>query len=235
MIRIAALDSDEAWIEAERNITDGFFGGDTPHLFHGYTTVESFLFDMEGKPSDIYLLDMELPQADGLEIAKKIRMKYYYAWIIYVTDQMDYAADGYEVNAFRFIAKDNLQEKLTRAYEALLDELAGRKSSYFTLENSRALIRIPEDDIYYLEKEDKYVIVKYRHGEERVRMTLEEALKKLDPKAFMKINKSMIVNFMYVQTIVKHKAKMQGNFFLPISQAQLENAKRGLAEFWRSL
>ena len=118
MIKIVALDDEEKWIQTEKKIAEQVFKIDEFEFF-GYTKTEDFLSDLRKKECDIYLLDMELPKENGLSIGKKIKECYESAVIIYVTGHVEYAVEAYEVNAFRYVPKTILEQKLPEALNAV--------------------------------------------------------------------------------------------------------------------
>ena len=48
-------------------------------------------------------------------MAREIRKYYFDPFIIYITDHVEYSPEAFEVNAFRYIPKIKLQEKLPEA------------------------------------------------------------------------------------------------------------------------
>ena len=59
----------------------------------------------EGKYFDIILSDIEMPDTDGMKLAKEIRGCLPDAILIFVTAYLKYAVDAYELEVFRYIPK----------------------------------------------------------------------------------------------------------------------------------
>ena len=71
-----------------------------------FTSAEQFMFETEGKyPYDLFLLDIQMGQMNGVELARKIREKDTEVVIIFLTGIKDYAIEGYEVGAVRYLLK----------------------------------------------------------------------------------------------------------------------------------
>ena len=68
---------------------------------------------------DIVLMDIEMPHMNGLETAKKLRMRDTHIPLIFITNMAQYAINGYEVQALDFMVKPveyfNFSLKLDRA------------------------------------------------------------------------------------------------------------------------
>lgn len=62
----------------------------------------------------VYILDIELPDGNGLELAKEIRKIQERAYIVFLTAYEKYALSGYEVRAFHYIIKENMEKKLVQ-------------------------------------------------------------------------------------------------------------------------
>ena len=136
MLRIAVLDDQELYVNKIDEITRKAMlkHGIAYELFK-YTSTEEFLYDLsEDNKCDIYLIDVELQTTSGLEVARQIREKYYDSVIIYVTNYIEYAVAGYEVNAYRYIPKNILEEKLPEAYAAVYVNIENRKKNGWSQE-----------------------------------------------------------------------------------------------------
>lgn len=234
MIKIAAVDDDKEWLRTERRITEQFFQGKENYKLYEYSNIEKFLLELEDEYFDIFLLDMELPETNGLKIAGKIKQIQVDSLIIYITNYVEYAVEAFEVNAYRYIPKNILEEKLPEAYGTLLTELNERKVKYFVIQNNSHMEKIPEDQIYYLHKDKKYVIVVHKFGESKIRTTLDEVQQELNQADFVRIDKSYIVNLKHVMGLGKSQIKLRNNTYLPVSQPQLTNVKKRISEYWRS-
>ena len=53
---------------------------------------------------DIAFLDIDMEKVNGIELARKLRLKNPTSIIIFVTNFIQYAPEGYEVNAFRYLS-----------------------------------------------------------------------------------------------------------------------------------
>ena len=56
-------------------------------------------------PYDLVFLDIEMPALDGITLAKKIRSRSENVFIVFLTSHIEYALEGYEVNALRYLTR----------------------------------------------------------------------------------------------------------------------------------
>ena len=66
---------------------------------------------------DLIFLDIDMGSVNGIQLAAKFREVRKDSILIFVTNYGEYAAEGYEVNAFRFLPKLRLDEKLPDYFE----------------------------------------------------------------------------------------------------------------------
>lgn len=232
MVRIVALDDEAYWIETLGQITREFFGQEE-YEFFSYTNAEKFLFDMEERREyDIVLLDMEILGTSGLEVGGKVRLKHPESAIVFVTNHVEYAVQAYEVNAFRYIPKCMLKEKLPEAYAHLVQKLKMQDKRFFCIYNNEKMVRIAEDSIYYLKKEKKYVYIVHSDGEEKVRMTLAEVYNKLTANDFVYLDRSCIASLRHIMAVENHQVKLRNRTYLDISQPKYANVRKRISDYW---
>ena len=121
MVNIAVLDDEAIYIDHIKEITDTCMQQmNLEYRIHVYDEGQDVLDDLENNIYyDIYLLDVRLPDINGLEVAKMLRRRLSEAVLIYITNYVDYAIEAYEVNTFRYIPKLLIGEKLPQAYYSL--------------------------------------------------------------------------------------------------------------------
>ena len=74
----------------------------------------------------LILLDIEMDGDNGLHIARRLQQMHYEAPVVFITSHQEFALDGYEVNALRFLTKPVSPQKLLEALGVpgeILDEL----------------------------------------------------------------------------------------------------------------
>ena len=106
-----------------------------------FTSARQLWFEMaDQKIADLFLLDIDMPEMSGLELAEKIREIGPRTLILFLTSHTEYALQGYKVDAFRFIPKDRLKEELPEALRAAEKELS----------RTREYVSISEDVFSYV-------------------------------------------------------------------------------------
>ncbi|MNW52272.1 Transcriptional regulatory protein YpdB [compost metagenome] len=190
---------------------------------------------------NIYLLDIEMPDMDGISLAKKIREFDNKAIIIFVTNYDEYMPDVFKVQTFDYILKpvnkETLFEVLQRAEHYLHSSY-----SYFELSYERNKLIVNEDEIMYFEKKGRAAHVYTETKEYKCNQTTSQIMAQLDPLVFTQIHASYIINLKYVvgikcENIMMKRivnGKMQDtNQELPISRKYKKDFKQKLMNYMR--
>ncbi len=204
-------------------------------VIRNYDSSQELLWDIEDRyGSDIYCLDIEMPGLSGTALAHEIRLRDNEAYIIFLTSHNDYATDGYEYNAWRFIIKGTEQEKLPMALSAILDDMDKRKEElrYYVVENDNNLVRFAVNRIYYLRIEKKYTIFYTEDGEFRERKPLAQVVSDLNAPEFHYLDKSTVVNITHITSIGENVLLSEG-IELPVSRTQKQKLKSAVSDYWR--
>ena len=118
---------------------------------------EELLRLIEREPEGIscLFLDIEMGGIDGLETARRIRKHHPGLPILLLTSHTELAMEGYEVQAFRFLAKPLRREKLTEALRAVERELSSGEKLRITADGRE--IYVDCRDICYVKSENVYL------------------------------------------------------------------------------
>jgi two-component system response regulator AlgR len=151
---------------------------------------------------DIVLLDIRMPEMDGLEAARHIAGMADPPAIIFTTAFDSYAIKAFEVNAIDYLLKPIRVERLlvalgkTRAAPPVsrqaLDAAANQPRRHLSVHERGKIILVPVADVLYLRAELKYVTVKTVEREHLV----EESLTHLEEEfaeSFVRIHRNCLV------------------------------------------
>lgn len=159
---------------------------------------------------NVYLLDIEMPDIDGVSLAKKIRESDQKAVIIYLTSYAQYMPSVFEVFTFDFLLKpideNKLKETLSRA-EVYLAE----NSFYFDFVFDRKTYLISGNEIIFFQKEGRSLKIFTTTKMYRCNMSIKELNQKLRQSSFSQCHGSFVVNLSYV-SVIQHDWVCLGNY-----------------------
>lgn len=195
-----------------------------------YTKAESFLFDYEEeKDFDILLLDIEMSEVTGIELAKMVRKDNLAVQIIFVTGFYEYFSDGFDVSALHYLIKPVDERKLCPVFDKAIQNLEYRQRSVLVT-TVDADIKVLLGDILYVEAENVYVVVHTKQGIYRTRMSLAKFAEQLD-ETFFKVHRSFVVGLKYVKKITKTEITMINGDVVPISRKLYDEVHSALIKY----
>lgn len=153
-------------------------------------------------PADVVLLDIRMPEMDGLEAAQHLLKLEDPPSVIFTTAYDDHALKAFELHAVDYLVKPirlrRLHDALTRARTMtplrldVLQKIAPEARKHLSVQERGKVLLIPVADIRYLRAELKYVTVRTASREHLV----EESLSRLEQEfsdQFVRIHRSCLV------------------------------------------
>lgn len=185
--------------------------------------------------ADIFLLDVDMPEMDGFELAKKIRENHSKVIIIFLTAHFEYASNGYKLNAFRYIHKLNMEKELTEALESALKQLHDENHFFLPLKHGDDYIRVPYTDIRYVQRVSRQLEIHTKNNGVLINnQGIKDLFDKLDSSRFIFINRSCFVNIDYIIRIVDGNVWISSTEEkLPISRRMQASVKSAIARGWK--
>ena len=171
---------------------------------------------LEKTSADVVLLDIRMPEMDGLEAAQHMRKLPDAPSVIFTTAYDDYALKAFELHAVDYLVKPirlrRLHDALSRARAItplsldVLNRIAPEPRKHLCVQERGKVMLIAVSDIRYLRAELKYVTVRTATGEHLV----EESLSRLEQEfadQFVRIHRSCLVAKAYIIGFEKEAAQ----------------------------
>jgi len=167
---------------------------------------------------DIVLLDIRMPEMDGIEAAQHLQNLSKPPAVIFTTAFDNYAIQAFDMNAVDYLLKPIRLERLEKALQkaralqpqqlAALTPLSPKKTHLTITERGRILL-VPVDEIIYLRAELKYVTVRTAERE----YLLEESLTHLEQEfehLFIRLHRNCLVAHAYILGYEKRSSDEHG-------------------------
>ena len=152
-------------------------------------------------PADVVLLDIQMPQMNGLIVARHLLRFPAPPAVIFVTAHDEHAVAAFEVGVLDYLLKPVRLPRLVQALQrarplraeddATLRPLAPRR--HFTVSDRGRVWLVPLEDVLYLRAEQKYVTLR-THAREYL---LSEALARIEeefPDTLLRVHRNCLVN-----------------------------------------
>ncbi len=232
-MKIAVCDDEKIFRDEIAEILYEHFGKlDTDIVM--YESGEQLLGDVgTGKTPEVCFLDIEMPGADGFETAKKVRKMLPELPVIFLTSHTERAMDGYEVKAFRFLAKPVNSEKLIHAIEDLQDEMSAGKNIFIHSDGEDIIL--DTDKIIYIEAQNNCVRYVSNQKEYLVREKISSVERELKEMRcpFFRIHRGYLVNLKHVTRHLHGEVFMDNDEVLPLARTCAAAFKEKLLEYVR--
>lgn len=182
---------------------------------------------------DIAFLDIDFSEKKytGIDIARQIRKLQKDAVIIFVTNFPEYAPEGYEVQAFRYLLKNEIKSKLQRYLLQSYAKLSEIKR-YFHIPLAGDMVTLSLDDILYIEAQLHLVEV-HVYGANTCMSTtysfystLSRLEAELSNQGFLRIHKSYLVNMRYLHKYMSKEALLADGTSLKVSEKNYAEQKK---------
>ena len=192
-MRIAVCDDNPKELERIKGCFCRIQGYDLVCSYFDSTSTVMEILKTENSPYDLYILDIEMPGKNGLKLAKSIREKDSRALFVFLTSYTRYMKDVFDVVTFDFIEKPISDEKLLQILERAATYL-NITSQHFSFGYRASRYSLKYDRILYIEKKGRQALIHTFEDVYKTNMTLEEIWKQLNPKSFVHIHSSYIIN-----------------------------------------
>lgn len=234
MIRIGVIEDDSNMRKIVDQIIEKEIQGYEEVKQKTFESAEEFLQEKVGY--DIVISDIELPGINGIELGKRLSKEEKQTKLIYLTSYPEYAWESYLVEAFQYVLKIDMQERLPEIVGKVLDELIKENKNYRIFGNSYKYMKLYYKDIIYIqkEKEKKYTDYITKNGKYRERLSFNQILHEIDDDRFIPIDRGHAINIQYIDRIDENFIYLETEEKFKVSRVQLANVKKQITEYWRN-
>lgn len=177
---------------------------------------------------DIIFLDIEMPFLTGIELLKAVKKP---PAVIITTAYRDYAVESFELEVLDYLVKPVSFPRFMKAFERAIRHAPENNAEinsgdtgfdYIFLKVDRKLVRVPIQDILYIESLKDYIKVKTENNTYISYQSLSSITEKLPADKFIRIHRSFTIALDKIKT-------MEGNFvtidnaLIPISREQKQD------------
>ena len=227
-MRIAVCDDEEKFRNQARDMVDKL-AGSLDVVVDAYSDGNQLLAAFDKKPYDVLFLDIEMPAMDGITLAKKLRELSDSIYIVFLSGHVEYALEGYEVNALRYLTKPVQEEKLREVLRFVMDQSTSKKQLMIKEDGEELLLNIA--DIVYFEAQNQYVMIYTTDGEHLVRYNIGDFEEQLKADGFFRVHRGYLVSLAKVKKLVKSEVIMDGEdgeVSVPVSRSNVKPLKEAL-------
>ena len=184
----------------------------------------------KGNVVDVLFLDIDMPDMNGIEVARKIREWDGRQLIVFLTSHADYVFDTFEVQPFRFIRKTRMHMELFLALKAAIPILEHRKDRYLDLKTEDGREQVNVHDIVYVEMLHRHMHYFLKDGREIVEnKTIKKLLQELSyDDHFVLLDSGLLLNIEYEKAYTMQSVTLMSGITLPVARTRAKDVKRAI-------
>lgn len=217
-LKIAIVDDETVFAEKLRKKAEGFFSSRKLETeIFCFSDGAPLLSALEnGERFDIVFLDIQLETSDGMDIAAALRKYDRNAAVIFVTGLSDRAAEGYGVEAFDYIVKTRLNDRLETVLERFIERPVN-KSLVVSLDNgSRAVI--PFRQLYAVVSEGRGTALYTESKKIYTASPVGKISPGLSERDYFEVHKGVYVRIEMIRSIDADTLKICDGTVFPVSR-----------------
>lgn len=240
MIKIAICDDELEWRERTAEQIAEYFEKytDIPVRISAFSACEEVLESVALDGGyDIYVIDIIMPEENGIVLAEKLRENNDNGIIIFLTTSRDFAVDSYSVDAFNYLLKPINTESLYAVLKKASDKIQKRCTKSILVKTKYDTKRLNFDDIYYVELVRKSLCFHMVNGETVVstsqRISFMEAVAQLfTDDRFAPCGASFAINMFYIKSIEKNIVIFADETILEVPKKAGISLKTKWLDYW---
>ena len=154
---------------------------------------------------DVMFLDINMPEANGLQLANALQHLRYPPAVVFVTAYSEFALDAFKVNAIDYLVKpvesDRLAQAVARVQENVALHAQAQHSERIPVEKGGKKILIAIDKIRFVMARDDYAYLQTDTDRYFSTVSLAQLEKRLDGHGFFRVHRGYLVNLAMVEGV----------------------------------
>lgn len=229
---IGICDDDKVWHRQAKHILQEYMRETEQELefIHFFTGKE--VMEYEGLPVDVMFMDIELGEANGIDVVQMINQKWETCQIVYLTNYLSYALDVYHTEHSFYVLKEQFSKRIGMVFEKIRkNREQGRKQLVFSvMGNAKNVILAPEE-ILYFERTGRVTRLETVWGKYTLHEKLDLIMAWLPENDFIRCHNSYIVYLPAVKEFSKGTFRMKNGYEIVISRSYLKSVKTAFTKW----
>lgn len=199
MIKAAVCDDNTFILEDIKKMLSKFIS-QNPSInisFDYYSDGATLLAEPESY--NIYLLDIEIGNINGIDVARQIHKKSENALIFFITSHDSFLDDALDTRPFRYLRKPIEEKRLFTGINSAINQLKSFEN-FIIVHNKKDIIKVKTKDIAYVTIEKRKTAIVSCNETIFVDEKYSEVQEMLENSLFVSSHKSFFINLEYVHS-----------------------------------
>lgn len=186
---------------------------------------------------DIYILDVIMPDENGIELGIKLRNNRFDGKIIFLTSSEDFVFDSFKAQAFDYILKPVEAEILFSVLDSAAETISYKKEKSIIVKSADGNLKLAFDRIMYAELINRSVHFHLTNGKTiesiSVRTSFADAVKELiDDDSFVLCGASFVINLLHITETKTKELVFRNGRSIQLSRKMLAELRAKWVEYW---
>lgn len=145
-MKIAICDDEKKFLNKVKKLIVSNYAANDKLTICEFESGEQFLSHFKANQYDVIILDIKMKELTGLDVAEKIRETDKSVIIAFLTSHQEFAPNGYEVNAFRYLLKGQPEHMYIKQLRSIFNEYHQRHMT-IPVQMSNTVFNVAVSDI----------------------------------------------------------------------------------------
>lgn len=182
---------------------------------------------------DILLLDIQMENMEGIQVARALRSRGESTILIFVTALKEYASEAFEVSAFHYLLKPVSPEKFGSVFESACGKVRrgeGLKAEQLFFQTKTRSFSMSRDEILYVESRKRKVEIHTLREDITIYATMKH-MEELLGEGFCRCHRGYLVNMAYVKEYGAGFVRMQNDETVYLAREKYSEFARAYLEY----
>lgn len=189
-----------------------------------FSSIEELSKACEENFYELIFLDIEFPEKSGIDFANSLRFSKedFKTEIIFVSGSKAYFRELFSFQPFGFLKKPIDYKDLKKILDSYLKKSRAAEN-IFSYKKNTSTYYLPMEDIIYFMSSARKVEVFSTEASDSFYARLDDLEDKLDPKVFIRVHKSFLVNMNFIDSISPSAIILKNGMTISVSKKYSKN------------
>lgn len=237
-LQIAICDDERAALSAVKGVGESIVKEyDVLPQLDTFPSASAMLKAAGEKSYDLILLDIRMPETDGITLGAQLKKLNTKAEIIYVSSREDKVFDAMKLRPFGFVRKTHFINDMTAVMLQYMESKRIEKEpNWVFFQYNSSEVRIESEQIEYIEsaRDYQYVFIHRQMKPIKIRASMRHIEKQLEEQDFVRVHIGYIVNLLYVKRIDNTTLTLTSEKEIPVSRRKLGDLRSKYMAYCRN-